>query len=44
MKKADIQALYREVKRRRRANKNSSSPKKATGCKSCGKTNWRPNQ
>ncbi|WP_273834668.1 hypothetical protein [Guptibacillus sedimenti] len=45
MKKADIQALYREVKRRKRSHKNTTIPrKKSSGCKSCGKTTWRPNQ
>jgi hypothetical protein len=43
MKKADLQALYREVKRRRRSRENTTIPsKKTSGCKSCGKTTWKP--
>ncbi|WP_226658528.1 hypothetical protein [Pseudalkalibacillus hwajinpoensis] len=45
MKKADLQALYREVKRRRRTRKTIINPTKhKSGCKSCGKTTWKPSK
>ncbi len=42
MKKKDVQALYREVKRQRRSGAQIGSVKKS-GCKSCGKVTWKPN-
>ncbi|MGG1684897.1 hypothetical protein [Pseudalkalibacillus sp. NRS-1564] len=41
MKKADIQELYKKVKRTRRTRK--SRPTQIKGCRTCGKTNWKPN-
>ncbi|MYL63576.1 hypothetical protein GLW07_09445 [Bacillus hwajinpoensis] len=45
MKKKDIQALYKEVKRRRRSGlQETTQPTiKKPGCKSCGKVTWKPN-
>ncbi len=46
MKKKDIQALYKEVKRRRRSGlQETTQPTiKKSGCKSCGKVTWKPNK